>query len=55
MTDSRAVADVLREIVRELDRRVADPANRACMGTVALQQLRLWLLTRPEVGKDGEE
>ena len=46
MTDSRAVADVLREIVREIDRRLEDLRNRTCLGFVALEQFRLWLSTR---------
>jgi hypothetical protein len=51
MTDSRAAADERQAIVREIDRRIADLANRMNFGFVALEELRLWVLARGE--KEG--
>ena len=51
MTLSRAAADERQAIIREIDRRLADLANRTCPGFVALEQLRLWIVTRE--GKEG--
>lgn len=48
ITPARAVADYRREIIAEIDRRIADLKNRACYGFVALEQFRLWVLTEPE-------
>lgn len=55
MTDSRAVADYRREIIREIERRIADLATRLISGPVALQRFRLWLLARAEEKKEGAE
>lgn len=55
MTLARAVADERREIVCEIDRRVADLRNRTIFGFVALEQFKLWLLARAEKEREESE
>jgi len=55
MTDSRAAADQRQVIIREIDRMLADVAIRAVYGPVALQKLRLHLVTESEKEKENRD